>query len=196
MLVAFALACSGAAATGEVAGADAKATEIPAPGIAPEGGLFSSNLGVPITASTKEIRYTLDGSSPTTNSALYTAPLLVSNCVFVKARAFSPGLKPSEVTAESYVLVETNLTSFTSTVPLVAISTFGHVVKAGTNGTGVVRFVNGATNQPAQLLNMADFDGQCLLKQRGYTSLRYPKRSFTLETLDEAGESLHFPILG
>jgi hypothetical protein len=196
MFVALLLASRGAAATGEVAGADAKATEIPAPSIAPEGGLFSSNLVVTISGSTKEIRYTLDGSIPWTNSALYTAPLVVSNCVFVKARAFSAGLKPSEVTAESYVLIETNLTTFTSTVPLVAISTFGHIVKPGTNGTGVVRFVNGATNQQAQLLNTADFDGQCLLKQRGYTSLRYPKRSFTLETLDEAGESLHFPILG
>jgi hypothetical protein len=196
MLVALALACRAAAATGEVAGADAKATEIPAPGIAPEGGLFSSNLVVTITASTKEIRYTLDGSSPTTNSLLYSGPLVVSNCVFVQARAFSPGLKPSEATAESYVLVETNLATFASTVPLVAINTFGRTIKAGTNGIGVVRFVNGTSNQPALLLNTADFDGQCSVKQRGYTSLRYPKRSFSLETRDEAGEPLHFPILG
>ncbi|HUR46217.1 MAG TPA: CotH kinase family protein, partial [Candidatus Saccharimonadales bacterium] len=194
--LAFAFACQARAATGEVAGADAKATEIPAPAITPEGGMFSSNLLVTITGSTKEVRYTVDGSVPGTNSILYTAPFVVSNCVFVKARAFSSGIKPSDVTAESYVLVESNVTTFSSTVPLVAITTFGHVVKAGTNGTGIVRFVNGATNQPALLLNTADFDGQCLLKQRGYTSLRYAKRSFTLETLDEAGESLHFPILG
>jgi len=39
-----------------------------------------------------EIRYTLDGSEPTLQSALYQKPFLIDNDVIVKARAFRPGL--------------------------------------------------------------------------------------------------------
>src|SRR5262245_6343225 len=51
--------------------------------ITPRGGLFASNVTVTITsAAAADVRFTLDGSLPTTNSTRYTGALLISNsCV-------------------------------------------------------------------------------------------------------------------
>ena len=45
-----------------------------------------------------DIYYTLDGSEPTTTSALYTKPFVINKSEFVKARAFRNG-QPIGVTA-------------------------------------------------------------------------------------------------
>jgi predicted metal-dependent phosphoesterase TrpH len=44
-----------------------------------------------------EIRYTLDGSEPNQESALYSSPLIVSKSVVLTARAFKQGMKPSRI---------------------------------------------------------------------------------------------------
>lgn len=183
-------------ATGTVAVAEGKATEIPAPSISPEGGLFLTNVTVTIASAAKEIRYTLDGSEPATNSALYTAPLVISNSLPVKARAFSAGIKPSDVSVENYSVIEPALTNFNTALPLVVLNTHGQAIRPGSNITIAIHCVNTTPSQPTMLLGPADFDGVCAIKQRGYTSLRYAKRSFSIETRDNEGDSLHFPLLG
>src|SRR5687768_6524146 len=65
------------------------AAKIDPPGFVPKGGMFTSNVVVTLSHSAKEIRYTLDGSEPGTNSMLYAAPLTLTNPAVVKARAFS-----------------------------------------------------------------------------------------------------------
>ncbi|MDB6034435.1 MAG: hypothetical protein JWM16_4773 [Verrucomicrobiales bacterium] len=196
LVAVVAIAFQAGATTGNVAVADGKATQIPPPSISPEGGLFGTNVTVTISAATKEIRYTLDGSTPATNSPLYTTPIIVSNSVPVKARAFSAGLNPSEVAAENYSVLETNLTNFASTLPLIVLNTHGELIKPGTNIHITVHCINSGTNKLASILAAPDFDGIATVKQRGYTSLRYPKRSFSLETRDREGDPLHFPLLG
>lgn len=42
-----------------------------------------------------QIHYTLDGSEPTVNSPLYTAPITLTATTVVRARLFAPGLPPS-----------------------------------------------------------------------------------------------------
>lgn len=42
-----------------------------------------------------EVHYTLDGSEPTENSPLYREPVTLSNSCTVRARAFKPGMTPS-----------------------------------------------------------------------------------------------------
>lgn len=49
-----------------------------------------------------EIRYTLDGSTPTSGSTLYTAPVSVSLGTTVKARAFAAGMTQSPVKERVY----------------------------------------------------------------------------------------------
>lgn len=71
-----------------------------------EGGLYKENIRVAISVGDgSQIRYTLDGSVPTIdNSTLYTAPLDVSDTTVLRARAFYPGLQPSETVTATYVM--------------------------------------------------------------------------------------------
>ncbi|HEX4645487.1 MAG TPA: LamG-like jellyroll fold domain-containing protein, partial [Verrucomicrobiae bacterium] len=70
---------------------------IGAPAIGPNGGFFTNSVTVSITEVAGPIvHYTLDNSTPTTNSPVYTAPFALTNTTMVKARAFQPGAVPSK----------------------------------------------------------------------------------------------------
>jgi hypothetical protein len=176
--------------------ADAKGCLLPVTSASPKGGVFATNVVVTLSTTCKEVRYTLDGSEPATNSPLYTAPLLVTNSVLLQARAFSADSKSGDTLVETYVVVDTNAVDFTSTLPVVVINTFGRPIQPGTNLVGAMRFINTATNQRAMLTAPVDFDGRASIKARGYTSLRYPKKSYAFETRDKSGETKAASILG
>lgn len=78
------------------------------PTIFPQHGFYSSPLEASITCPTVDsvIRYTLDGSEPTTNSAIYTQPLVISGTTTLRARSFSNGWKPSYSKTHSYLFLE------------------------------------------------------------------------------------------
>ena len=73
---------------------------------------------IEITCSTEgaEIRYTLDGSTPTRDSARYTEPITVSKNSVIKARAFMNGLISSPTATHTYLINES------STLPVVSLS--------------------------------------------------------------------------
>jgi len=49
-----------------------------------------------------KVYYTLDGTDPTENNRLYGAPVMVSPNVVLKARAYAPNAKPSEIVERTY----------------------------------------------------------------------------------------------
>ncbi len=63
-------------------------------------------MEVEITTSTPgaDIYYTMNGNDPTENDILYTDPILVTEDVTIKARAFADGLDPSNVAEETYMI--------------------------------------------------------------------------------------------
>ena len=166
-----------------------------APAIYPAGGVFASNPVVSIT-STGEVRYTLDGSLPATNSALYSTPLTLSNSCWLQARAFASGRSAGALAAVNFTRLETNLSDFSSTLPLVVIQTFGHSFHLETNLSASLRVIEAETGRPAAISASGNFEGRAAVKVRGYTSRRYPKHSFTVELRDSSGESLHAALLG
>lgn len=173
------------------------ANAAPIPLVSPNGGVFLSNvIVVALTSSAPVIRFTLDGSEPGTNSPLFSTPLLITNSTLLQARAFAANGEAGELVAETYTLLETNLLDFTSNLPLVIINTFGRSIPPGTNTPASVRFINVGTNSRAAIHGVADFEGRAAFKARGYTSLRYPKKSFGFETRSPSGESLDVSILG
>lgn len=72
-----------------------------APTFSPAAGTYTSAQNVTISCSTSgaEIRYTLDGSSPTTSSALYSGAIPISSTTTVKAIAVKGGLTSSVASA-------------------------------------------------------------------------------------------------
>jgi hypothetical protein len=79
------------------------APSAPAPAISPNGGTFSGKTLVAMTGmSGAEVRYTMDGSEPVENSALYSGPFTLAATATIKARTFKAGLAPSATTTAAF----------------------------------------------------------------------------------------------
>lgn len=74
-------------------------TTVSAPVITPNDGFYYEPQTVSITCSDADavIRYTTDGSVPTENSTIYSAPFTVNTTTTVKAKAWKTGMNPSFV---------------------------------------------------------------------------------------------------
>ena len=75
-----------------------------APTISPAGGLYYTGVTVTINGHQgNDVYYTLDGSTPTSASTLYTAPFIVTSTSTVKAVAYD-GTSYSDVVEETYTI--------------------------------------------------------------------------------------------
>ncbi|MEL6820384.1 MAG: lamin tail domain-containing protein, partial [Calditrichota bacterium] len=76
--------------------------------ISPERGYYSSSFTVTISTPTAgvDIRYTLDGSKPTTsNGSLYSGPITVDTTTVLRAAAYKSGYQPTDVETHSYLFL-------------------------------------------------------------------------------------------
>lgn len=80
----------------------------PAPMIHPMGGIFEDTQEVMMEAvfENLQIRYTTDGSEPTSSSPLYDGPISINSSSMVRARAFSEDNKASRISASKFRKVE------------------------------------------------------------------------------------------
>jgi PA14 domain/Fn3 associated len=78
---------------------------LPTPLISPAGATFTNSLQITLSdsASGASIFYTLDDSTPTTNSIPYTGPFTITHSTAVRARAFKPNYVPSSVAVATYL---------------------------------------------------------------------------------------------
>lgn len=83
--------------------------QVSVPVISPDGGLFSTAQTVSITTPTSgaTIRYTLDGSVPTSTSTVYSGPILIPVTSTLKAVGFKSGSANSPVASASFGIGDT-----------------------------------------------------------------------------------------
>lgn len=81
---------------------------VDAPVFSPDSCRFypSTNVVIACPDASAAIRYTLDGSTPTESSPLYSRPIAVTGTVTIKARAFAAGKSPSIVVTAVYTYDE------------------------------------------------------------------------------------------
>ena len=162
----------------------------------PAGGAYGSNVSVRLSAPEGAVlRYTLDGREPDETSPSYAAPLLITNTVLLRVKLFSKDALPSATRAEVFTLLDEDLAKFTSNLPLVIVNSFGTNLSREARVEGAVQFVE-AGRERATLTQSPSFSGRALLNVRGRASLRYPKNSFTVKTIDATGDAATVSLLG
>ncbi|HRZ99598.1 MAG TPA: CotH kinase family protein [Candidatus Paceibacterota bacterium] len=165
------------------------------------GGIYTSNLVVSLFSSTPGavIRYTLDNKIPMENSALYTAPLAISNSVAIRARAFVPGLTPSAPVTAIYTLLDLDTRSFSSRLPLVVVNAYGRSISPDMASLVDASLTVIDVSQPsgvATLVDPPDFHGRIGIEGRGQTSWGFPKKPYNVEIRDEDNQDRNASLLG
>ena len=76
------------------------------PTISPNGGSFTNAQTITLSTPTSgaELRYTTNGSEPTTGSILYSAPVTLNNSATIKAKGFKTGMLPSATASASFTI--------------------------------------------------------------------------------------------
>jgi hypothetical protein len=76
------------------------------PTISPNGGTFTASTQVTLSCSTSgaTIRYTTNGTDPTSSSTLYSSPFTVSTTCTVKAKGFKTGYTDSDVASAGFTI--------------------------------------------------------------------------------------------
>jgi hypothetical protein len=168
-----------------------------APQFSVTGGIFTDEVSVEIKSTTPgaKVRYTLDGSDPTPASREYSGPITLSTTTLVNAKSFEPGIAPSVTVSQTYMLLDGNLADFTSNLPLVIINAFGQQINKEATVPASLRVIDPG-QQRSSLTATGGFTGRCEIKLRGFSSLRFPKHSYTVKTRTDTGEPLHVSILG
>ena len=162
-----------------------------------QGGLYTKEITLELSATPPSavIRYTLDGSEPTSQSPKYSAPLHLSEATLVQAKLFGPDSSSGPTASEAYTFMDPALTSFSSNLPLIILDTFGEKVPFGRKIPVQARFVDTRTGR-STLLGTPDFEGVGEINVRGHTSLRYPKHSYHFQTKHEGASSRKVALLG
>lgn len=159
------------------------------------GGVFTNSLRVALQAGKATIRFTTDGSEPGADSALFTAPLEVTNFTILRARAWHPDGRVSRPVTHAYILLDQQAAKFSSSLPLVVLNTGGSEVTHEEKTFAAARIIRN-TGGRNTLLDKADFEGLAKLNVRGHSSLRYPKHSYTFKLVNEFGDAQNASLLG
>ena len=149
------------------------------------------------------IRYTLDGSLPTRESAIASSPILIESSVEVRARSevTSSGLIGS-VSSSTYVLVGEEFADFTSNLPIVVIQSAGELpLEKSTVFEPGTLLVQGcfAGDRRVPLVAESTLNQRLGVHVRGSSSAAFPKRPYRVELWsstedeDRAAELLGMP---
>ena len=177
---------------------------VPEPGLSLASGIYTNNsLTLVITSAPgTTVRYTVNGSSPTSTSTLYSGPITITTSYTIKARAFKTGtnLFPSTVVSRQFILLDSTTRDFSSRLPILVISTGGASIPANVS-PGQPRqkgsfFVCDTVNGQAKFTLPRDFQGLAEFEIFGQTSAGFPKLPYNIEIQDELGNDMDASVLG
>ncbi len=162
------------------------------------GGFFSGTLSLTISVQSAGavIRYTLNNSTPTAASALYTNALSIKTTTYVKARAFQDGLLPGPVAAHAYYATLPGYVT-SSTLPIIVVDTLGAAIPDEPKimaRMGVIDHGMGQTNLITD--PFTQYEGAIGIELRGKSSQSFPKKQYGIETRTDDGAGMDAALLG
>lgn len=145
---------------------------VPTPTFSPLPGKYFSaqNVLINCTIDNVTIRYTVDGTDPSTSSAIYnsSAPIGISGATTIKARAYRNKMKPSAIASGSYIFDVGTLyflplgsTFTTPQTVVISASTSNSIIHYTTDGTE-------PTEASTQYTVPIPLDGNTVLKAKGF----------------------------
>ena len=178
--------------------------------VLPAGGTFTSSFSATLSVTTPgaEIRYTIDGTSPTSTSALYAGPIAISSTTRLHARAFV-GSASGPVTGGVWVKVGANLVAYQSPLPILILENFntGNVpikLLGPSDGSGIQQVAQQAASwimkeRAAGVTLMsypAQLTGEIGIRGRGYFSSQWTQKPYSIEPRNAAGGTISASPLG
>ncbi len=136
-----------------------------------------------------EIRYTLDGSAPTRNSALYAEPFVLNKTTVIRAAAFPQGKTASDIATFSYIINENH------TLPVVSLAGDPKGFRSLMNTSGY----NVSVDSYIALFNDqgTEFASGCSVRLHGNTSKIFrAKRLFMVEFNNRFGGNINCDVFG
>ncbi|MBL7889867.1 MAG: CotH kinase family protein, partial [Bacteroidia bacterium] len=150
------------------------------PAMSVNAGFYSGTQTVTISSPDAgvSIYYTLDGSTPTTSSTLYSGPVSISSTKVLRARAFSSNtnIPPSFVNSNTYFINATHTTN--------VVSVFGDQIETLLNGSQIFPQTGLEYFDASQVLK-AETEGEA--NEHGNDSWAYNQRGFDYVSKDEMG---------
>ena len=118
------------------------AVEEAAISFAPKSTVFKGTLSIRIVSS-QPVRFTVDGSTPTTDSPIYSAPIEINRTSRIRASPVDSDDERAIIHEADYVQVDSSLETFSSPLPIIVIENFGQGAihnkrtKFGGDGSGI-----------------------------------------------------------
>jgi hypothetical protein len=164
----------------------------------PPGGNFTRPVSVELSCQPAgpTIRYTLDGTLPTSTSAVYAAPLRLTNTAHLRARAYQEGRLPGPPHSEAYLQLATNVLDFTSSLPVIILDTLGKDVPVSDRSIFARLSFHEPVNGRTSLTNPPTFTTRGGFHVRGSTSSGMPQVPFAVEFLNDFNEEQPHTALG
>jgi len=170
--------------------AEKVAEKVATPSISPNGGTFTSSTQVTLSCSPSDatIRYTTNGSTPTSSSTQYTGAFTVSNSCTVKTRGFKSGYTDSDVASANFTINPTPKVATPSISPNGGTFTSSQQVElfCSTSDAEIRYTTNETTPTSSSTLYTGAFtiNSSCTVKTRGfkdgYTDSDVASASFTI----------------
>jgi len=162
-----------------------------------ESGAYGSNISLTMsTPSGGDIRYTTNGTLPTSSSTRYTGPMTVSTTRIIHARSFQEDKLPGRSINHNYIIASSSARNFSSNLPIVIIDTFGSGIGDSVHTNAFVEIIDTEADGRARVTGTPDFTGRGGIKQRGSSSSGFPKKQYALELWDEFGQDRNASLLG
>jgi hypothetical protein len=164
------------------------------------GGTFTSpfvmnlSCGAARESSNIVIRYTLDGSLPSSSSPIYREPLQITNTTAVRARAYQQGKLPGPPQGETYLLLAPEVLKFKSNLPVLVMNMVG-MDRPTFSRSSYLSFHEPGEGKTT-LNSRPTLATRGRFHVRGSSTINMPQPSLAMEFLDEFNEDQNHPVLG